>query len=219
MTRSFLLSVSVIALIVPLSGRATETVTYTYDAQGRLVQSVISGTVNNGQSTSTTFDAANNRTNYSVSVAGAPPPPSPPPPAPPPPPPPSPPPPAPPPPPPANSPPVTVADTLTVPRCQTRTKDVTANDSDPEGNVPLVVLSAVNANASRGTVSVVSASTVSYESYDFPAGTDTVTYTVRDSLGATSTGTLTVTTTKTGATCTLQQQAPKVDPSTTSGGG
>jgi hypothetical protein len=199
--RNLLISVSVIALMVPFDVNATETVTYSYDTQGRLVQSVISGTVNNGQSSSTTFDAANNRTNYSVSVAGTPPPPPPPPP------------------PPANSPPVTVADTLSVPRCQIRSKDVTANDSDPEGNVPLVVLSAVNANPSRGAVSVVSASTVSYESYDFPAGTDTVTYTVRDSLGATSTGTLTVTTTKTGATCTLQLQAPAVDPSAASGGG
>jgi YD repeat-containing protein len=189
MSRSFLLSVSVIALMMPLEVNATETVTYSYDAQGRLVQSVISGTVNNGQSSSTTFDAANNRTNYSVSLSGA----------------------TPPPPPPANSPPVTVADSMSVPRCSIKNKDVTFNDSDPEGNVPLVVLSAVNANASRGAVSVVSASSVSYESYDFPAGTDTVTYTVRDSLGATSTGTLTVTTTQTGAACSLQQQAPKVD--------
>lgn len=180
MSRILLVSVSVIALMVPLSGRATETVTYTYDAQGRLVQSVISGTVNNGQTSSTTFDAANNRTNYSVSVAGAPPPP-----------------------PPANNPPVTVADTLTVPRCQIRTKDVTANDSDPEGHVPLVVLSAVNADPSLGSASVASASSVSYEAYGTATGSDTVTYTVRDSLGATATGTLTVT--FSGPSCSSQR--------------
>jgi Bacterial Ig domain len=199
MARNLLLSLSVIALLVPLGVNATETVTYTYDAQGRLVQSVMSGTVNNGQSSTTSFDAANNRTNYSVSVNGGTPPP--------------------PPPPPANQPPVTVADALTVPRCKTDIRDVTFNDSDPEGNVPLVLLSAVNANPSRGYAWVASASSIYYEAYDFPAGTDTVTYTVRDSLGATSTGTLTVTTTRTGSACTLQQQAPAVDSSTASSGG
>lgn len=181
--RSLLISVSVIALMVPFGVNATETVTYSYDAQGRLVQSVISGTVNNGQSSSTTFDAANNRTNYAVSLSGVTPP-------------------SPPPPPPANSPPVTVADALSVPRCTTRTKDVTFNDSDPEGNVPLVVLSAVNSNSSRGAVTGVSATSVTYESYDFPVGADTVTYTVRDSLGATATGTLSVTVVNSGTNCT-----------------
>jgi YD repeat-containing protein len=118
--RSLLISVSVVALMVPFGVNATETVTYSYDAQGRLIQSVISGTVNNGQSSSTTFDAANNRTNYSVSVAGAPPPPPPPPP------------------PASNQPPVSVADaTLSVACNANDVRNVLGNDTDPDGDLPL----------------------------------------------------------------------------------
>ncbi|MES2058113.1 MAG: Calx-beta domain-containing protein, partial [Pseudomonadota bacterium] len=51
---------------------ADETVVYTYDELGRLKASSTTGTVNNGLQTSTTFDPAGNRTNYSVSGAGAP---------------------------------------------------------------------------------------------------------------------------------------------------
>ena len=185
--RSLLISVSVIALMVPFGVNATETVTYSYDAQGRLVQSVISGTVNNGQSSSTTFDAANNRTNYAVSLSGGTPPP------------------------PSNNPPVTVADTLTnVPKCAVVPVNVTANDSDPEGNVPLVLLSVTNSNTSVGSPSVLNASTVEYYAdVSGATGTDTVTYTVRDSLGATATGTLTVTVVNRGAFCTA---APTPNP-------
>jgi YD repeat-containing protein len=182
MARIFLLCVSVIALLVPLGVKAAETVTYSYDAQGRLVQSVISGTVNNGQTSTTTFDAANNRTNYSVSVSGSTPPP------------------------PSNQPPVTVADSLSnIPKCVIRSKNVTANDSDPEGNVPLTVISVVSSNPSLGSASVANASTVQYES-GISGGSDTVTYTVQDSLGAMSTGTLTVTVVNNG-TCSGQQSA------------
>lgn len=177
--RSLLMLVSVVVLMIPLSVSATETVTYSYDAQGRLVQSVISGTVNNGQSSSTAFDAANNRTNYTVSLSGGAPPPS-------------------------NNPPITVADSLTnVPKCAIRDRDVTFNDRDPEGNVPLVLLSVVNSNPSLGSPSVWSASTVRYEAdLSGATGTDTVTYTVRDSLGATATGTLTVSVVNSGTNCT-----------------
>lgn len=42
---------------------AGETVAYSYDARGRLIQVTRSGTVNNGVSTSYTYDKANNRTN------------------------------------------------------------------------------------------------------------------------------------------------------------
>lgn len=50
---------------------ANETVTYTYDALGRLVTVSSSGTVNNGQSVATSFDPAGNRTNYTISGAAA----------------------------------------------------------------------------------------------------------------------------------------------------
>jgi hypothetical protein len=49
---------------------ANETVTYTYDALGRLTQVSHAGTVNNGLQASYIYDAADNRTN--VTVSGAP---------------------------------------------------------------------------------------------------------------------------------------------------
>ena len=42
---------------------AAETITYTYDARGRLIQVARSGTVNNGVTTTYTNDKADNRTN------------------------------------------------------------------------------------------------------------------------------------------------------------
>ena len=48
---------------------ATETVTYTYDARGRLVQVQHSGTANNGVTTTYAHDKAHNRTN--VTTTGA----------------------------------------------------------------------------------------------------------------------------------------------------
>ena len=53
-------------LLVATQASATETVTYTYDAVGRLVSSASSGTVNAGKQTGTTYDAADNRTTYAV---------------------------------------------------------------------------------------------------------------------------------------------------------
>ena len=50
--------------------RASETVTYTYDAKGRLVKVVHSGTVNNDLVANYTYDPADNRN--VVSVSGAP---------------------------------------------------------------------------------------------------------------------------------------------------
>lgn len=46
---------------------SNETITYSYDALGRLVATTTSGTVNNSLNTSTTFDPAGNRANYTVS--------------------------------------------------------------------------------------------------------------------------------------------------------
>ncbi len=51
------------------SALASETTTYTYDAKGRLVKVVKSGSVNNGVTTDYTHDKADNRTN--VKVAGS----------------------------------------------------------------------------------------------------------------------------------------------------
>lgn len=52
------------------SAAATETVTYTYDAKGRLVKVTRTGTANNNVSTTYIHDKADNRVH--VTVAGAP---------------------------------------------------------------------------------------------------------------------------------------------------
>lgn len=91
----------------------------------------------------------------------------------------------------SNQPPVANADSLSVPRCEVRTKDVVANDTDPEGNYPLVVTAVDHPDAF-----VASSTTVGFQAPD-SSGSFIVNYTVRDSLGATATGTLTVTITGT----------------------
>lgn len=48
---------------------ATETITYIYDEQGRLVQLVTSGTVNNNETVTIAVDDADNRTTYTVTGA------------------------------------------------------------------------------------------------------------------------------------------------------
>lgn len=59
-----------IAAVFPGIATAAETVTYTYDAKGRLVKVVHTGTVNNGVTTDYTHDKADNRTK--VKTTGAP---------------------------------------------------------------------------------------------------------------------------------------------------
>lgn len=49
---------------------ASETITYTYDAKGRLILVTHSGTVNNNVVANYTFDTADNRKN--IKVTGAP---------------------------------------------------------------------------------------------------------------------------------------------------
>lgn len=61
--------VLIASLTLPGLAHATETITYTYDAKGRLVTVVHSGTVNNGETTTYTIDKADNRTN--VTTTGA----------------------------------------------------------------------------------------------------------------------------------------------------
>lgn len=50
--------------------QATETIAYTYDARGRLIKVVHTGTVNNNVQTTYSHDAADNRLN--VQTTGAP---------------------------------------------------------------------------------------------------------------------------------------------------
>jgi hypothetical protein len=53
-------------LAVGAAAWASETITYTYDARGRLVRVARSGSVNNNVSANYTYDKADNRTNVNV---------------------------------------------------------------------------------------------------------------------------------------------------------
>jgi YD repeat-containing protein len=57
-------------LLLGASAQASETITYTYDALGRLVAVARSGSVNNGASSAYGYDPANNRTNVTVTGGG-----------------------------------------------------------------------------------------------------------------------------------------------------
>ena len=58
-----------IALLGAVSAAASETITYTYDARGRLVQVNRTGTVNNNVVTNYTYDKADNRKTKTTSGA------------------------------------------------------------------------------------------------------------------------------------------------------
>lgn len=54
---------------------AGETITYSYDARGRLVRVVRTGSVNNNVTANYSYDKADNRTNVNVVSPNSPPPP------------------------------------------------------------------------------------------------------------------------------------------------
>jgi hypothetical protein len=67
--------VGIVALIATASAAiAAETITYTYDAKGRLVKVVRTGTVNNNVTVEYTHDKADNRTRLKVMNSPNPPP-------------------------------------------------------------------------------------------------------------------------------------------------
>ena len=185
---AFLLGGAAGAFAFAGAAQANDTITYTYDPLGRLIAVSTTGGPNQGLNIGTCYDHAGNRTTYSAGPAGTPAPP----PCPPSPPgtPPSPPPPPPPPPPPTgNQPPTTASDSLSVPQCATASKNVLANDSDPEGNYPLSLVSVTQGN--KGAATIVSSTTIQFEA-GFSTGGSALTYTVQDSLGASSTGILNI---------------------------
>ncbi len=57
------LAVLVCLLLLGAAAFAAETITYTYDARGRLIQVNRTGTVNNNVVTNYTYDKADNRAN------------------------------------------------------------------------------------------------------------------------------------------------------------
>lgn len=72
------------------------------------------------------------------------------------------------------------------------TVNLTANDSDPEGNYPLQLIS-ITRTSGFATATVVSTSSVSVN-FASSAGLSTFNYIVQDSLGASATGELNVST-------------------------
>jgi hypothetical protein len=70
-----ILLLSAIALALVTGAFATETITYTYDAKGRLIRVVRTGTVNNNVTTQYTYDKANNRKTVVTTNSPNPPPP------------------------------------------------------------------------------------------------------------------------------------------------
>lgn len=172
----YLLSAAVGVLLAGGNAEASDTTTYTYDALGRLVAVSTSGGVNKGLSVATCYDRAGNRANYTVSGASGTPPA------------------APPPcspssqPPSGNQPPLAVDDTGGMNRCTPDYFAVLSNDYDPDGNVPLALVSV--SGSTRGTPEI--SGTYIYFTPSGLNGVATVTYVMRDSLGATASATLSI---------------------------
>lgn len=75
-------------------------------------------------------------------------------------------------------------------KCSTKTVTVTSNDTDPNGDYPLTVVSA-SASGDMGA-SVASSTSVLIESGE-TAGAKSISYTIADSRGATASGNISVT--------------------------
>jgi len=56
--------------LMSVAAHAAETITYTYDARGRLVAVIRSGTVNNGVATAYAYDKTDNRTTVTTTSGG-----------------------------------------------------------------------------------------------------------------------------------------------------
>lgn len=148
------------------------TTTYTYDALGRMTKSIVTGGSEDGHGQVLCYDAAGNRSCLNQFTT----------------------------PPPVNSPPVAVLDNITVTCGLGRVANLTANDSDPEGNLPLKLtsvtitsgLAQITSFSASGDVNVIGGllNGISYGEYS-----------VEDSLGATSTGQIRINTTGSAGAC------------------
>jgi uncharacterized protein involved in exopolysaccharide biosynthesis len=65
-SEKILLALFIIALTAGVAAAASETISYTYNSRGRLVQVKHSGTVNNNVTADYHYDKADNRTNVNV---------------------------------------------------------------------------------------------------------------------------------------------------------
>lgn len=75
MRQHILIGTALAAVLAAAPAAAAETITYTYDARGRLVKVQRSGTVNNGVTTDYVIDKADNRTSKVTTGSPNPPPP------------------------------------------------------------------------------------------------------------------------------------------------
>lgn len=66
---------AMLGLLVGRAATSAETVTYIYDARGRVKEVIRTGTVNNGVQTTYQYDKANNRKNKTTTGSPNPPPP------------------------------------------------------------------------------------------------------------------------------------------------
>jgi YD repeat-containing protein len=69
MKRNLWLAAAAAAALIATAAWAAETITYRYDARGRLVKVEHAGTVNNNVNTAYTYDKADNRTNRTTTGA------------------------------------------------------------------------------------------------------------------------------------------------------
>jgi YD repeat-containing protein len=183
---AYALGATAAAMAAHGSALATDTTNYVYDPLGRLVRVTTTGGPNNGLDVNTAYDPAGNRCSHHVGGStGAPA--------------------SPPGPcqpsgssPPGNQPPVAVDDSASIPKCGSVTTNVVANDTDPENNTPLALVSVSYAGL-RGEATMASSTSVTFVSNGAGVpGSAAIAYTVRDSLGATSNGTFTVSISATG---------------------
>ena len=65
-----IIAVAALLMVVPVGLQSAETLTYKYDAKGRLIEVKRTGTVNNNVQTNYTHDKANNRKTVVVTGSG-----------------------------------------------------------------------------------------------------------------------------------------------------
>lgn len=73
-TRTEKAMIALFIAVLAATAMASETINYSYDARGRLIQVKHNGTVNNNVIANYTYDKANNRTNLNVASPNPPPP-------------------------------------------------------------------------------------------------------------------------------------------------
>jgi hypothetical protein len=73
MTNVDKVTLMILAGLYAAAAMASETITYSYDARGRLVKVVRSGSVNNNVSANYSYDKADNRTSVNVASPNSPP--------------------------------------------------------------------------------------------------------------------------------------------------